>query len=158
MTRKVTQKGFSLIELLIVVAVILVLAAIAIPNYVKSRMRAHEAAAVGALHAINSACENYAVTYGKGFPPLLTSLGPAAVPSTSAADLLDNTLASGSKSGYTFAYSAAPPVNGVINSYTIIANPTNRGVTGQRGFYTDQALVIRANANGTASRSDTPIG
>jgi type IV pilus assembly protein PilA len=157
MTSRREQKGFSLIELMIVVTLILIMAAIAIPTFMRSTMRAHESSAVGALRTINSACQQYAITYGTGYPISLTVLGPAAIPSATAADLLDGVLASGFKSGFTFAYTPAAPANGVISSYTIVANPTNRGVTGERGFYTDQALVIRANAGGVASSSDAPI-
>ena len=154
---KTRENGFSLVELLVVVFVILIIAAIAIPNLIRSQLRAREASAVGSLRVINTACQNYASTYGTGFPASLSVLGPAAVPSASSADLLDSILASGFKSGYAFSYSASAPVHGIINSYIIAADPTNRGVTGQRGFYTDQALVIRADATGTASSSDPPI-
>jgi type IV pilus assembly protein PilA len=156
MTIKSTQKGFSLVELLIAMTVILVIAAIAVPGFIRSTMRAHESSAIGALHAINSACQSYALTYGTGFPAKLTALGPA-MAGSAGADLLDSALASGIKSGYAFSYTPGEPVKGIINSYTIVANPTNRGVTGQRGFYTDQALVIRVNPDGAASASDTPI-
>jgi prepilin-type N-terminal cleavage/methylation domain-containing protein len=153
---KPTQKGFSLIELLIVVAIILIIAAIAIPNLIASRLRAHEASAVGSMRAINSACQNYALTYG-GFPLTLSALGPAAVASSSAADLIDITLASGTRSGYSFTYTPAAPAGGVINAYTVTANPTNQGITGQRGFFTDQSFVIRANSTAAASVTDPPI-
>jgi type IV pilus assembly protein PilA len=151
------QTGFSLIELLIVVAVILIIAAIAIPSLLHARMSANEASAVGSLRTLDTACQNYASTYGIGFPASLANLGPAASPSSSAADLLDSTLATGSKSGYVFTYSAAAAVNGSISSYSITADPAIRGNTGQRGFYTDQTFVVHANATTTATASDPPI-
>jgi type IV pilus assembly protein PilA len=154
---KKNHAGFSLIELLIVVAVILIIAAIAIPSLLHAKMSANEASAVGSLRTIDTACQNYASTYGIGFPVSLANLAPATSASSSAADLLDSTLASGDKSGYVFTYSAAAAVNGSISSYSITADPTIRGNTGQRGFYTDQTFVIHANAAGTASASDPPI-
>jgi type IV pilus assembly protein PilA len=149
------DEGFSLIELLLVVAVILVIAAIAIPSLVHARMAANEASAVGSLRTMNSAIVNYCSTYGIGYPALLANLAPASTPSSSSADLLDPVLASGLKGGYVFTYSpGAPDSHGIINSFTLTADPTSRGNSGQRGFYTDQGLVIRANATGTASATD----
>ncbi len=83
MRTKNTQKGFSLIELLIVVAIILIIAAIAIPNLLRSRMAANEASAVGSLRTLNTAAVQYNTTYGLGFPTALSALGPAATASRS---------------------------------------------------------------------------
>ncbi len=154
---KNTEKGFSLIEILVVVAIILILATIAIPSLIHSKMRGNEASAVGSLHAIIAASQNYSSTYGKGYPATLAQLGPAVIPTANNADLLDSVLTSGAKSGYAFSYSAAPAVGGAVNSFAITANPTTRGTTGQRSFYTDQTLIIRSNLTITASASDSPI-
>src|SRR6202051_2642233 len=99
------QKGFSLIELLIVVAIILIIAAIAIPNLLRSRMAANEASAVGSIRTMNTAASTYNSTYGNGFPPSLAAVGTtgtAAVSCTNA-ELIDSVLTGGSKSGYNFA-------------------------------------------------------
>jgi type IV pilus assembly protein PilA len=158
MTTRRCDNGFSLIELLIVVAIILIIAAIAIPSLMHSRMSANEASAVGSLRSINTACANYITTYGGTYPNSLTVLGPAAVPSATAADLLDSVLSSGIKSGYTFSYAPGPAgATGLITSYSITAVPTAPGTSGQRGFYTDESLVIRASSSGTATSSDSPI-
>jgi type IV pilus assembly protein PilA len=146
------DKGFSLIELLIVVAIILIIAAIAIPNLLRSKMAANEASAVGSLRSINTASVAYSTTYGT-YPPSLGALGPSSAPSATAADLIDSVLSSGTKSGYTFTFTA-----GTGNlSYSITAAPSTAGVTGQRNFYTDQSGVIRANTAGAATSSSTPI-
>jgi prepilin-type N-terminal cleavage/methylation domain-containing protein len=156
---KKKQQGFSLIELLIVVAIILIIAAIAIPNLLRSKMAANEASAVASLRTINTSAVAYSTTYG-AYPTNLTNLQPMAAgasPSSTAADLIDSVLALGTKSGYTITYSGVAGTGNVIGSYTITASPVTQGVTGQRGFFTDQSGVIRADVTGTASVTSTPL-
>jgi type IV pilus assembly protein PilA len=150
------QNGFSLIELLIVVAIILIIAAIAIPNLLRAKMAANEASAVGSLRTLNTACVAYSTSYGS-FPAALTNLGPIAsggTASSTSADLIDSVLSAGGKSGYNFAYA---PANS-NQTYTITATPIAVGQTGQRMFFTDQSGVIRADVSGTgATVASTPI-
>lgn len=157
--RRLTSCGFSLIELLIVVAIILIIAAIAIPNFMRSRMAANESATVQNMRNICTANVAYSTTYGIGFSSTLAKLGSVGgVPSAAGAQLIDDVLATGSKSGYIFTYISTPPQNGVIYDYSINTSPINPGSTGSRYFYTDQTGVIRQNNAGVAGPLDPPIG
>ena len=151
------QKGFSLIELLIVVAIILIISAIAIPNLLRSKIAANQASAVGSLRSLNTACIAYSTSYGT-FPGALSNLGPigsSGTASSTSADLIDSVLAAGTKSGYTFVYTAGSS----NQSYTITATPITAATTGQNMYYTDQSGVIRVDTSGSsASSASTPIG
>ena len=155
-----SQRGFSLIELLIVVAIILIMAAIAIPNLMRSRIAANQASAVASCRVLNVAEVTYASSYSIGFSSTLLQLGPPASGpvSASAAGLIDSVLASGIKSGYSFTY---VPTNadtrGFYNGYNINAAPTQVGVTGTAYYFTDESHVIRSKSTGPASAVDTPV-
>ena len=155
------QQGFSLIELLIVVAIILIIAAIAIPNLIRSRMSANEASAVGSIRTINTAEVAYSTTYPDiGFTALnaLGGSAPCTSASSGSACLIDDVLSSGttsSKSGYSFTIAAGTTVPAV--TYATNASPLVAGQSGQRFFYSDQSGVIRYNTSSSASASDAAL-
>jgi len=158
------QKGFSLIELLIVVAIILIIAAIAIPNLLRSRIAANEASAVGSLRTINTAEVTYQSTYPQlGFTcSLLNMTQPAAgvQVSSTAAGLIDSNLAGGVKGGYDFGTSGtcASAANGtgtIITTYSWGGAPTSPGNTGNRYFCTDQSGVIKFSTTDVATCTTT---
>jgi type IV pilus assembly protein PilA len=158
---KQRQKGFSLIELLIVVAIILIIAAIAIPNLLRARMQANEASAVSSIHAINTAQISYSTLFPTvGFAPALSALGDGGTtpcPGTSAGSCyIDSSLSSGTKSGYIFVYTQDSSVTPSLH-YTLTADPVNRGISGQRGFFSSDANVTRFSTTGTATSSDSPL-
>jgi prepilin-type N-terminal cleavage/methylation domain-containing protein len=157
---KRAQKGFSLIELLIVVAIILIIAAIAIPNLLRARLQANEASAVASIHAINTAEISYSSAYPTvGFAGALANLGDGGTSpcaATSAASCyLDSVLAAGTKTGYLFTYT--PDAGSPALTYALNADPTNRGVTGQRSFYSSSSNITRYNTTGVAASTDAPI-
>jgi prepilin-type N-terminal cleavage/methylation domain-containing protein len=166
------QKGFSLIELLIVVAIILIIAAIAIPNLLRSKIAANEASAVGSLRTINTTQVTYASTYpGTGFATSLATLGPGSNPGNTSsgianACLLDSVLGANSpggavvgsaniKSGYKF-YLTATPGN-PTSTYASNANPVTVDQTGKRYFYSDATGVIRYNSGAIAASTDSAM-
>lgn len=150
-------KGFSLIELLIVVAIILVIAAIAVPSFLRSRMAANESAAVGALRTLNTAQISYSSAYPTiGFAGTLGALAGTSCspPSSSGACLIDTALAGGVKSGYTFTLSN---VTGTPSStYNFIATPVLWNYSGIRYFCSFGDAVVRVSA-ATISTCDTTI-
>jgi type IV pilus assembly protein PilA len=143
-------KGFSLIELLIVVAIILIIAAIAIPNLLRARLAANEASAVASLRTISTAETMYAATYPTtGYTCSLTDLGPppaGSLADTTGAGILDNVLSTGQKAGYSFGLqdcAGTPKAN-----YTSTAVPVTIGGTGTRAFCSSTPGVINFAGDG----------
>jgi type IV pilus assembly protein PilA len=153
MRNRTRQRGFSLIELLIVVAIILIIAAIAIPNLIRSRIAANEASAVSAVKTINTAQITYAATYPHlGFADDLAKLGgsPGAPAGPNSADILDWVLGCASqpcpKSGYLFAI--VNPVGTPVVNFQVTAVPAMVGQSGNRGFCADQLSTITVDPAG----------
>ncbi len=150
------QQGFSLIELLIVVAIILIIAAIAIPNLLRSRISANEASTVASIRSINTAQTTYSINYPTlGYADTLTKLAlpaPGQQASPNAAGLLDWVLGCPAqpcrKSGYDFEIINA---NGnPVNTYDVTAVPAAVGQTGYKGFCANQVGVVKFDPNGGA--------
>jgi type IV pilus assembly protein PilA len=134
------RRGFSLIELLIVISIILIIAAIAIPKMNNQLMSAHEMAAIRQITTVHQAETQYYSQFGK-YAETLQALGPPAsgAPGPAAADLIPKVLADGKNSGYVFGVAATP------TGYTVTAVPEAFNSSGRRTFYSDQTLVIRNN-------------
>ena len=145
------RRGFSLIELLIVIAIILIIITIALPRFSSAQRYAKETSAIGAIRTIHTVEVQYYSQYGK-YATSLTELGPptSGGPTPAAADLIDGTLATGEKGGYKF--TVAPNAGG----YVINANPVAFGVSGSRTFYSDQSMVLRQNFGPEPATANSP--
>jgi type IV pilus assembly protein PilA len=143
------NKGFSLIELLIVVAIILIIAAIAAPSFLHARMAANESATVGTLRTLNTAQISYNSNYPTvGFASALTNLAGTTCattsPTSASACLIDSALANGTKSGYLFVLSG---VSGTpASAYQVVATPVGVNQTGINYFCSFADAVVRSSA------------
>ncbi len=154
--KRLRQSGFTLMELLIVMSVILILMAVAIPNYMNMRSQANETAAMEELRTLNSAEIQYETDYpANGFACNLAQLGgdpKSGAPSAQAAQLIPQDLAGGYKSGYLFAITNCTKVNvnnqDVYTSFEVTAVPQSVGKTGHRGFCMDQTGEVKADPAG----------
>jgi type IV pilus assembly protein PilA len=166
------QKGFSLIELLIVVSIILVIAAVAIPNLLSARVAANEASAVGALRTVTSSSVMYMGTFGNGYAPSLGVLGGKPGDTLASCDealLIDAVLSNNGsgntsqKAGYNFTYTPSDTKSGQGPScstagsvaWQMTAVPTSVGQSGKRGFYVDQTGVITFTTDGSVASNQT---
>jgi len=146
-----SRRGFSLIELLIVIAIILIIAAIAIPKINNQRMLAQEMAAIQQIKSIHTAETQYYSQFGR-YATSLTELGPPAsgAPGPAASDLLPKNLSEGTNTGYTFSVQAAP------TGYVVTAVPVQFGSSGRRTFFSDQTLVIHNNWGQEPATANSP--
>jgi type IV pilus assembly protein PilA len=146
------ERGFTLMEMMIVVAIMLIIAAIAIPSMVDTKISADEASAVASIRAIGTAEVSYQAAYG-GYADTLAKLGGAdpCTKSEETACLLDQSLAGGSKAGYKFAATGANPSGGENTGFVVGAAPEVFGRTGKRMFCSTEKNVIRADLNAAGS-------
>ena len=136
------EQGFTLIELMIVVAIIAILAAIAIPSLLNARKSANEASAISSLRTLTTVGEQYRTRF-QGYASGLGNL--------SAESYIDSVLGSGTKSGYVFTYTTVP------DSWNVAAAPQTAGTTGDRAFFVDASGVIRFEASGAATSASAPL-
>lgn len=146
------RAGFSLIELLIVIAIILIILAVALPKLTRARTFAQEMAAQKAISTIHTAQTQYYSQYG-GYATSLTQLGPPTngAPGANGAELIDRDLASGDKGGYKFTLTQTP------TGYAIAAAPTQFGTSGTHTYFSDQSMAIHQHDGQEPATVNDPI-
>ena len=144
-----TRLGFTLIEIIIVVAIVMTLATLAISSVLRARHNANEMAAVASCRTLVTACQNfYAASYPHIYPSELSDM----VLPVSDPPYIDSVLATGTKQGYNFTYELVDS-----ESFTVNAAPVSSGKTGSRYFFSDESGTIRANATGPAGPDDAIV-
>jgi type IV pilus assembly protein PilA len=144
-------RGFSLIELLIVIAIILVILAVAVPKLGSAKMNANEMVVIREIQTIHQAQTQYMSQFGR-FATTLNELGPptSGGPSPQASDLIPSSLSSGEKDGYLFVMTATP------SGYTVNVNPKVYNSTGRRTFFSDQSMAIHQNWTAEPANASSP--
>ncbi|MDP2921815.1 MAG: type II secretion system protein [Candidatus Omnitrophota bacterium] len=143
------KRGFTLVEIMVVVAILMTLATLVVSNVLRARHNANEMAVVAACKTIVNACQTfYANTFPHAYPTDLSDL----IPPVSDPPYIDNVLAAGTKQGYRFTYAFLD-----TESFTLNADPVVPGKTGTRRFFANESGVIRANSIGEASAADPAV-
>lgn len=145
---KIAKQGFTLVEIMIVVAIIMTILVIAVPGYLRSRVIANETSAIAGMRSINSACQLYNINHTT-YPESLSSL----VEPASSPPYIDSDLASGRKQGYEYIYELVDQ-----DHFTLHANPLSTGLLKGRYFYMDESGAVRANSEEIAGENDEIIG
>jgi len=143
----------------VLVPIVLIIAAIAIPNLLRARISANESSAVQSVRTINTAAVAYQAQFNH-YPEGLASMGSpvAGVSPEYGAGLIDNTLASGKKSGYAFSYQGIDSKHtGTFDDYEVTACPERRNTTGVKCFFSDSSGVIRYSSSGNADKDSPPL-
>jgi len=144
-----SKKGFTLVEIMIVVAIVMILATLVVSSVLRARHNANEIAVIAACKTVVTACENfYANNLPHAYPANLSDLiAPVSNP-----PYIDSVLAGGTKQGYQFTYELID-----TESFKLNADPSVPGKTGTRRFFVDETGVIRANSNVQASSADPAV-
>lgn len=138
------NRGFTLIELMIVVAIVAIIAAVAIPSLLASRIAGNEASAMSSMRTIASTQEQYRTRYGL-YASGLTDLTNAGY--------VDDVLGSGVKSGYAYGNSSSTS----NTNWSLDCQPTAPGVTGEKYFFINESGILRFSTSGPAGASDPPV-
>ncbi len=139
--------GFTLVEIMIVVAIIALLAALLYPNFLRAKLQANETSAIESMRALSTALESYrGVQTPPDYPDDLIELSDSVPP------YVDSIITSGTRQGYDFEYERVDEAQ-----FTLNGDPITSGVTGNRGFYVDETGVIRVSDSGSADGTSPPL-